>query len=247
MLFFNKNINDIKQIERLLKNNSLNINPNDYKKILKLINELKIKMKYYKVSLYLDDLTNLLNQKFYNIFLNKDFEIKRQEEKELFKEFLQYIKANNMNCIMFIDFANFKYVNDIHGYDKGDLLLKMFGDFINLYNVIGIRRGGDEFIIIGNKEIIQYLASTMRTETFLKYFNQILGIKKIITFPVFSFKCLDLKKIDESNFKQKINTILVELEKEYKENKQKQKEEILKKYFNDNLVKKILSYRKNGF
>lgn len=53
-------------------------------------------------------------------------------------------------AVMFIDFDDFKVINDTKGHDTGDLILKTFGESLlelNL-NISGYRYGGDEFVII---------------------------------------------------------------------------------------------------
>ncbi|MBQ0799265.1 MAG: EAL domain-containing protein [Porticoccaceae bacterium] len=82
----------------------------------------------------------------------------------LFDESLKFILANTKRgeqklALLFIDLDNFKYVNDAHGHDVGDDLLKKVvtriqGDLRN--NELFARLGGDEFgIILNNLTHIQ--------------------------------------------------------------------------------------------
>lgn len=60
------------------------------------------------------------------------------------------IDGNNFS-ILHINLDGFKNINDLHGHDKGDLVLKVFADKIvglNIFNSVFCRLGGDEFLMV---------------------------------------------------------------------------------------------------
>lgn len=81
---------------------------------------------------YCDSLTGLYNRH----YLSKFFEN----------------HSNTGGVIFFLDLDGFKKINDIHGHDAGDMVLKEVAlrlrKFVNSHNdAIAVRLGGDEFII----------------------------------------------------------------------------------------------------
>ena len=71
---------------------------------------------------------------------------------------LESFKYNNNDIIMFIDINCFKQINDTFGHEKGDEVLKIVADIINL-NIrdkdFCIRYGGDEFIVVFKESTIE--------------------------------------------------------------------------------------------
>lgn len=60
-------------------------------------------------------------------------------------------RRNDYGAIMFVDLDHFKTLNDTHGHDRGDLVLKEMGDRIKscIREIdIAARFGGDEFVIL---------------------------------------------------------------------------------------------------
>ncbi|RCR71246.1 GGDEF domain-containing protein [Larkinella punicea] len=99
---------------------------------------IEIKSKYIeleKVSA-IDDLTNAFNSNQINIFL---------EEK-----ITDSNKMNKTFSVILIDIDNFKRINDNHGHEVGNLILKQISDLIRPRSKddIFIRYGGDEFLIL---------------------------------------------------------------------------------------------------
>ncbi len=75
---------------------------------------------------------------------------------ERLKQFEAKIKRNKSKIILvFLDLNNFKQINDVYGHKKGDEVLKGIADLMKKtfreYDLI-VRYGGDEFIIIIEKE-----------------------------------------------------------------------------------------------
>ncbi len=75
---------------------------------------------------------------------------------ERLKQFEAKIKRNKSNIILvFLDLNNFKQINDAYGHKKGDEVLKgianLMKETFREYDLI-VRYGGDEFIIIIEKE-----------------------------------------------------------------------------------------------
>lgn len=89
---------------------------------------------------YVDDVTNLYNQRFLNVLL--DQEIDRGE------------RAKNYFSVLFIDVDHFKSVNDKNGHLIGSKILKEIAQILKIsVRVIDycFRYGGDEFLILLTK------------------------------------------------------------------------------------------------
>ena len=105
------------------------------KKSIKLLQNIARMFSYYldlERFAFRDSLTELNNRH----YLSKHFED----------------HSKNGGVIFFLDLDGFKKVNDIHGHDTGDLVLKEVAlrlqTFINEYNdAFAVRLGGDEFLI----------------------------------------------------------------------------------------------------
>jgi diguanylate cyclase (GGDEF)-like protein len=85
----------------------------------------------------IDFLTGVLNRRAY------DIEIEKLEN--------QYKIFNNKYAIVFIDIDNFKVINDNHGHDCGDTILRTFANLLNALTREGdtvVRYGGEEFVTI---------------------------------------------------------------------------------------------------
>jgi diguanylate cyclase (GGDEF)-like protein len=68
----------------------------------------------------------------------------------------EYIKSKTTYCVAIFDIDFFKKVNDVHGHDAGDHILKVFSLYLRKHLGIGIlsRLGGEEFSVVlsgGNK------------------------------------------------------------------------------------------------
>lgn len=86
-----------------------------------------------------DILTNLYNKKTFNDLLETAIKLNQYNEQ-------------NINGLLLIDIDNFRVINDKHGSDFGDCLLKNFSTFLNDitkdYNCTKSRINADEFIIL---------------------------------------------------------------------------------------------------
>ncbi|MFA7092427.1 MAG: GGDEF domain-containing protein [Arcobacteraceae bacterium] len=85
----------------------------------------------------IDFLTGVLNRRAY------DIEIEKLEN--------QYQIFNNKYAIVFIDIDHFKIINDNHGHECGDTILKTFANLLNALTREGdiiVRYGGEEFVSI---------------------------------------------------------------------------------------------------
>jgi diguanylate cyclase (GGDEF)-like protein len=84
-----------------------------------------------------DELTGLLNRRAYT-------EIVSQYESQFYKEGTDFV-------LYMIDFDNFKLINDSHGHEYGNLILKAVSKSLTQTasdNSVLFRYGGDEFVII---------------------------------------------------------------------------------------------------
>lgn len=71
--------------------------------------------------------------------------------RKLFEDLNKLISSNKQFTVCYIDFNDFKYINDNYGHGAGDALLKEFARRIGSLEpktIEGYRIGGDEFVII---------------------------------------------------------------------------------------------------
>lgn len=112
---------------------------------------------------YYDPLTNLPNR--------------RLLLKRLNKQLSSADRGQYTNALLFLDLDNFKVLNDIHGHDYGDILLRQTAIRISQCVRLGdtaSRVGGDEFVIILerlSKELIQ--AATQVEKVVLKILHEL--------------------------------------------------------------------------
>jgi diguanylate cyclase (GGDEF)-like protein/PAS domain S-box-containing protein len=101
------------------------------------ITEQKVAEDRIRQLAYLDQLTGLPNRKFLLDRIDRLAAMQR--------------RAPQDGAVLFIDLDNFKMLNDTHGHDKGDLLLKQVAQrlvsCVRHYDCVG-RFGGDEFIVL---------------------------------------------------------------------------------------------------
>ena len=101
------------------------------------ITERKTSEELIKRMAYHDQLTGLPNRYLLNEYLQKYLSLCKRH--------------NNSLAVMFLDLDNFKMVNDHHGHDTGDALLKEVASRLE-DNIregdVAARLGGDEFIIL---------------------------------------------------------------------------------------------------
>lgn len=86
---------------------------------------------------FYDPLTNLANRRLLIEHLEKALKLVRRKK--------------NMGAVLFIDLDNFKALNDTHGHDKGDMLLKTVAERLKrcVRDCDTVSRlGGDEFVIL---------------------------------------------------------------------------------------------------
>lgn len=114
-----------------------------------------------------DDLTELYNRDVLNVFLEKIFE--------------SSFRDNKTFCFVMLDIDNFKIINDVHGHQIGDEILKNISKII-LSNIrkmdIAFRYGGDEMSIIfpnANKYQAFKIMENIRVEI-RKYYEEDLEV-----------------------------------------------------------------------
>ncbi len=131
------------------------------------ITERKTSEELIKRMAYHDQLTGLPNRYLLNDYLQKYLSLCKRH--------------NNSLAVMFLDLDDFKMVNDHHGHDTGDALLKEVA--IRLENSIregdvAARLGGDEFIIL-LKDADESQAAEV-AERLITTFNKPFHIKKYV-------------------------------------------------------------------
>lgn len=131
-----------------------------YDYILKPINPLELKIRYqsivraveYKHSLsrvsVTDELTGLYNRKYLHARL--DAEISRSKR-----------YGTDLSCLL-IDIDFFKTVNDMYGYDWGDILLKKIADMLK-----ALIRKEDVLTRYGDEEFLLILPNTSESQAFI--------------------------------------------------------------------------------
>jgi len=88
----------------------------------------------------------------------------------------EYVRRGRNFCVSILDLDHFKAVNDTHGHQCGDFVLKEFastiGSLIRQYDLLG-RYGGEEFIIISGStsgietsSMIERIMTELREKTF---------------------------------------------------------------------------------
>jgi len=81
---------------------------------------------------------------------------------------LASLEANGPLTVMMMDIDNFKKINDSHGHDVGDLVIKKFANLLKNHfpDDIVARIGGEEFTVISQSP--QYLKNLNRVDAFRK-------------------------------------------------------------------------------
>ena len=122
-----------------------------------------------------DGMTGLLNHKFF--------------EKRLDEEIERSNRYNETMTLLFLDLDNFKRINDTHGHQYGDYVLKITASIIqdNVRNIdIVSRYGGEEFSVVlvnADKKVSLKTAERIRKEIENFKFNQ-KNIKERLTISI---------------------------------------------------------------
>jgi len=167
--------------------------------------------------IYKDSLTEIFSPHFYKELLSDSIKMKRKDDVDLFKIFAKAVNKFNNKAVMFIDFTNFKALNEIVGHDEADKFLKNFADYLKDKNsVIPIRRSGDEFIVIGNEEELKNIQQEMISKEFIEKFNNYekypeLEKTGILAIPVGGVEKLTVNLNNEITSLEQVNQIKSEL------------------------------------
>lgn len=97
------------------------------------------RLQAYRAMAYRDPLTALWNRRFFEERLNE--EISRSQRAGSGRKF----------SVMIVDLNDFKHINDTHGHQTGDTLLKWVGAFLTDHlrtHDVPCRTGGDEFSVL---------------------------------------------------------------------------------------------------
>lgn len=97
------------------------------------------RLQIYRAMAYRDPLTGLWNRRYFEERLKEEFSRSRRAGGE--RRF----------SVLVIDINGFKEINDQHGHQTGDVLLKWVGDFLVAHlrtHDVPCRTGGDEFIVL---------------------------------------------------------------------------------------------------
>ena len=139
LLLQNKLIDTIYELGHNLKSSQEELieNQSKFATMQNHIEKLQQDLHNVKKQNNIDFLTGVLNRRAY------DVEIEKLEN--------QYQIFNNKYAIIFIDIDNFKIINDNHGHECGDTILKTFANLLNALTREGdiiVRYGGEEFVSI---------------------------------------------------------------------------------------------------
>lgn len=91
----------------------------------------------------------------FNKEVNYDYMTGLCSRRKLFNDLNELINKKVLFTVCYIDFNDFKYINDNYGHKAGDNLLREFSKRICLLKcqkITGYRIGGDEFVVIINKQ-----------------------------------------------------------------------------------------------
>jgi diguanylate cyclase (GGDEF)-like protein len=151
-------------------NKNLRTGQEEVEALEKKVQQLEKELKKTKQQNMLDFLTGTLNRRAY--------------EKELHKFENLFVRENQDYAIIFFDIDHFKKLNDAHGHECGDVVLKTFATLLLTLtrdtDIVG-RFGGEEFIVA------LHYHETMELE---KYISR---IKSVITNNKFIYQDLKLK------------------------------------------------------
>jgi two-component system cell cycle response regulator len=121
-----------------------------------------------------DELTGLYNRRYFDRHLAMMLEKAREQDRDM--------------ALMVIDMDYFKAVNDTHGHDAGDIVLKEFSARLRR-NIRGVdlacRFGGEEFVVLmpdTDYQQAQSVAERVRTAVAERLFN--VGVEKAMTITV---------------------------------------------------------------
>ena len=216
--------------------------------------------------IYKDSLTEIFSESFYKEFLSDLIKMKRADDVDLFKIFAKSVNKFKDKAVMFIDFANFKALNEIVGHDEADKFLKNFADYLKDKNsIIPIRRSGDEFIVIGNEEDLKNIQQEMISKEFIEKFNNYekypeLAKTGILAIPVGGVEKLtvnlnnDITSLEEvNNIKSEFTAIIKKAEDAEEELKKSVKQKFNQPLSRDEALNRIsrdediLMLKKNSF
>lgn len=172
LLLQNKLITTIYELGHNLKSSQDELieNQSKFMKMQDQIEKLQHDLHAVKKENSIDFLTGVLNRRAY------DIEVEKLEN--------QYKIFHNKYAIIFIDIDNFKVINDNHGHDCGDTILKTFANLLN-----ALTREGDTIVRYGGEEFVTIILYETEDEV-KKYATR---IKKIIEENNFVYKDLKFK------------------------------------------------------
>jgi len=187
-----------KAVELLLYTDKI---PEEIKmKILKRIEKLNRKIKELDRRIhvstekfYKDPLTEFFSNKFYDEMISDSVLLKRKEDVVLYEAFTKKLQEIKDKAVMFVDFANFKLANEVIGHNEADKILVKFAEmFKDEKNIIPIRRGGDEFVFIAEKGILEKYKRKMEN---LDYLLKTLNPEKLVKNNVIIFPSAGIETI----------------------------------------------------
>lgn len=73
----------------------------------------------------------------------------------LLRESEALLKPGAQICLLYLDFNEFKMVNDVYGHHTGDLMLKQISQRLQTLPGLWARLGGDEFVLLVSKETLE--------------------------------------------------------------------------------------------
>jgi diguanylate cyclase (GGDEF)-like protein len=97
------------------------------------------RLSVYRAMAYRDPLTSLWNRRYFDERLKEEFSRSRRAG------------AGRRFSVAIIDINGFKEINDQHGHQAGDLMLKWVGEFLVAHlrtHDVACRTGGDEFMLL---------------------------------------------------------------------------------------------------
>jgi len=147
-----KVVDTVFKLENTMEKNKIELiqNQSDFNDLHETIEKLQQDLQKEKAEKNIDYLTGLLNRRAYGI------EIEKFENK--------FTLFDSSYAVIFLDIDHFKKINDNHGHDCGDTVLKTFANILKMLTRDEdkvIRYGGEEFVTLiryeNEKEVLKYV------------------------------------------------------------------------------------------
>jgi diguanylate cyclase (GGDEF)-like protein len=131
---------------------------------------------------YADPLSGCFSPSCYQqFFSDADNMLRRESDLAELGIMVDTIKESGADSVMFIDLNNFKLINDTSGHYAGDVCISKIGKKLLSYDkAISVRRSGDEFVVFGEKKLLENIKGDLASEKYIEDLNS--HVKKDVCF-----------------------------------------------------------------